>query len=174
MLLTTRRAKLLASIAMSAAWLLPASAGHAADIQERTLRLSTAGNKGSPHDIGAKKFAELVSAKSGGKITVKTFLGGVLGPDLQNYSAMQGGTLDFNISNASYLAGNVKELAIFDFPSCSGRRRRWTPSRTRPWAGGSSTSCRSGGWSASPTPTSASATSTTAAGRSPRPRTWPA
>lgn len=115
-MLFTRRAKLLASAAALAAALLPPVAGHAADIQERTLRLSTAGNKGSPHDIGAKKFAELVSEKSGGKITVKIFLGGVLGPDLQNYSAMQGGTLDFNISNASYLAGNVKELAIFDFP----------------------------------------------------------
>jgi tripartite ATP-independent transporter DctP family solute receptor len=94
----------------------PARIGRAADIEKRTLRLSTAGNKGSPHMIGAEKFAELVAAKSGGKITVKTYAGGVLGPDLQNYSAMQGGTLDFNISNASYLAGNVKELAIFDFP----------------------------------------------------------
>ena len=102
---------LAAGIAAGAA--LPASRSRAV---ERTLRLSTAGNKGSPHEIGAKKFAELVAEKSGGQITVKIYTGGVLGPDLQNYSAMQGGTLDFNISNASYLAGNVKEMAIFDFP----------------------------------------------------------
>jgi TRAP-type transport system periplasmic protein len=116
----TRRARLLAAglaLPFLLAW---AGAGDAAEIQERTLRLSTAGNKGSPHDIGAQKFADLVAEKSGGKITVKVYLGGVLGPDLQNYSAMQGGTLDLNIGNASLLAGNVKELAIFDFPFLFG------------------------------------------------------
>ena len=95
---------------------LPSGAGNAADIQERTLRLSVAGNKGNPQVDGAEKLAELVKEKSGGLITIKIFPGGVLGPDLQNYSAMQGGTLDMNISNASYLAGNVKEFAVLDFP----------------------------------------------------------
>jgi TRAP-type transport system periplasmic protein len=95
---------------------LPSGASDAADIQERTLRLSVAGNKGNPQVDGAEKFAELVDEKSGGLITIKIFPGGVLGPDLQNYSAMQGGTLDMNISNASYLAGNVKEFAVLDFP----------------------------------------------------------
>ena len=98
------------------AGVLPAGLGHAADIQERTLRLSSANNKGHPQVIGAEKFADLVAEKSGGKITVKIFAGGVLGPDLQNFSAMQGGTLDMNVGNASLLAGNVKEFAIFDFP----------------------------------------------------------
>ena len=32
--------------------------------------------------MGVEKFAELVKEKSGGKITVKPFPGGVLGPDL--------------------------------------------------------------------------------------------
>jgi tripartite ATP-independent transporter DctP family solute receptor len=95
---------------------LPSGASDAADIQERTLRLSVAGNKGNPQVDGAEKFAELVDEKSGGLITIKIFPGGVLGPDLHNYSAMQGGTLDMNISNASYLAGNVKEFAVLDFP----------------------------------------------------------
>jgi TRAP-type transport system periplasmic protein len=95
---------------------LPAGVGQAQDIQERTIRLSCANNKGHPQVIGAEKFAELVEEKSGGKIEVKIFPGGVLGPDLQNFSAMQGGTLDMNVGNASLLAGNVKEFAIFDFP----------------------------------------------------------
>lgn len=98
--------------------LLLASAGmaQAQDIQERTIRLSSANNKGHPQVIGAEKFAELVEEKSGGKIEIKIFPGGVLGPDLQNFSAMQGGTLDMNVGNASLLAGNVKEFAVFDFP----------------------------------------------------------
>ena len=90
--------------------LLPAGAGHAADIQERTLRFPSASNKGHPQVEGVEKFAELVEEKSGGKITVKPFPGGVLGPDLQTVSAMQGGTIDLTVMNASLLAGNVKEF----------------------------------------------------------------
>lgn len=91
-------------------------AGQAQDIQERTIRMSTANNKGHPQVMGAERFADLVAEKSGGKIEVKIFPGGVLGPDLQNFSAMQGGTLDMNVGNASLLAGNVKQFAIFDLP----------------------------------------------------------
>jgi TRAP-type transport system periplasmic protein len=65
---------------------------------------------------GVEKFAELVGQKSGGKIKVQVFPGGTLGPDLQVVSAMQGGTIDLNVMNASLLAGNVKEMAILDFP----------------------------------------------------------
>ena len=41
-----------------------------------------------------EKFAELVGAKSGGRIKVDLFPGGVLGSDQANVSALQGGTLD--------------------------------------------------------------------------------
>src|SRR4029450_8014895 len=75
-----------------------------------------ASNKGHPQVQGVEKFAELVGQKSGGQITVRTFPGGTLGPDLQVVSAMQGGTIDLNVMNASLLAGNVKEMAILDFP----------------------------------------------------------
>ena len=40
----------------------------------------------------------------------------MLGPDLQTVSAMQGGTIDLTVMNASLLAGNVKEMAVLDFP----------------------------------------------------------
>ena len=106
----------LLAVTLLAGTMLAPIVGQAQDIQERTIRMSTANNKGHPQVMGAERFAELVSEKSGGKITVKIFPGGVLGPDLQNFSAMQGGTLDMNVGNASLLAGNVKEFAIFDLP----------------------------------------------------------
>ena len=93
-----------------------ACAGSAQDIQERTLKFPSASNKGHPQVMGVQKFAELVEEKSGGKITVKPFPGGVLGPDLQTVSAMQGGTIDLTVMNASLLAGNAKEFAVLDFP----------------------------------------------------------
>ena len=95
---------------------LLAGAADAADIQQRTLRFPYANNKGHPQDLGVQKFAEIVAAKSGGKITVKSYPGGQLGPDLPTVSAMQGGTMDMTVMNASLLAGNVKEMAVFDFP----------------------------------------------------------
>ena len=87
-----------------------------AQVQTRTLRFTAASNKGHPQVQGVEKFAELVAQKSGGKITVRTFPGGALGPDLQVVSAMQGGTIDLNVMNASLLAGNVKEMSVLDFP----------------------------------------------------------
>jgi tripartite ATP-independent transporter DctP family solute receptor len=107
-------AKRLTAIALSVLCL--ASAVSAADIQERTIKFPSASNKGHPQVQGVEKFAELVKHKSGGKITVKNFPGGALGPDLQVVAAMQGGTVEMNVMNASLLAGNVKEMTIFDMP----------------------------------------------------------
>jgi TRAP-type transport system periplasmic protein len=65
---------------------------------------------------GVEKSAELVKQKSGGKLKVNPFPGSVLGPDLQVVATMQGGTVEMNVMNASLLAGNVKEMALWDMP----------------------------------------------------------
>lgn len=101
------------TLSIAAALAAPALA---ADIQERTIKFPSASNKGHPQVMGVEKFADLVKQKSGGKITVKNFPGGSLGPDLQVVSAMQGGSVEMNVMNASLLAGNVKEMALFDLP----------------------------------------------------------
>ena len=128
------------------------------DIQERTLKFPSASNKGHPQVMGVQKFAELVKEKSGGKITVKPFPGGALGPDLQTVSALQGGTVDMTVMNAGLLAGNAKEFAVLDFPICSTRPPRPMPSSTARSGRSCSTSCRRRAWSGSPTGTSGSAT----------------
>jgi len=63
-----------------------------------------------------KKFAELVAAKSGGKIKVNLFLNGVLGSDQATVSSVKGGTIEMAVMNTGILASEAKELAIFDFP----------------------------------------------------------
>ena len=65
---------------------------------------------------GMEKFAELVKQKSGGKLNVKLFGGGALGGDLQVVSALQGGTVEMSLMNASLLNGLVKEYSVLDFP----------------------------------------------------------
>ena len=93
-----------------------ATAASAADIQTRTIKFPSASNRGHPQVLGVEKFAELVKQKSDGKLTVRPFPGGTLGPDLQVVSALQGGTVEMNVMNASLLAGNVKEMTLFDVP----------------------------------------------------------
>ncbi|HKC44876.1 MAG TPA: TRAP transporter substrate-binding protein [Burkholderiales bacterium] len=88
----------------------------AQDIKPRTIKFATQNPKGHPIVLGMEKFAEIVSAKSGGKMKVNIFPGGTLGGDAPNISALQGGTLEMVVMNSGILASQVKEFAVFDFP----------------------------------------------------------
>jgi len=96
--------------------LLGSMAGHAAEIRERTLRFAFQNVQEHPQGQGAKKFAELVRDKSGGKIKVTLFPGGTLGGDVQTVSSLQGGTLDLTVLNSGILAAQAKDFAMLDFP----------------------------------------------------------
>lgn len=88
----------------------------AADIQNRTLRIAVANNPGNPQFDGAQKFAELITAKSGGKIKAKVYGGATLGKDIQVASAMQGGVIDMAAMNTNLLVGIAKEAGLLDLP----------------------------------------------------------
>jgi len=84
--------------------------------QDRTFKFALQNPKGHPLEQGATKFAELVAAKSGGKIKVNVFPGGTLGGDAPNVSALQGGTIEFVMLNSGILASQVKDFEVYDFP----------------------------------------------------------
>ena len=84
--------------------------------QEKTIKFANQNNKGHPIVMGMEKFAEIVAAKSGGKMKVNIFPGGTLGSDQANVSALQGGTLEMASMNSGIFANVVKEFAIYDFP----------------------------------------------------------
>jgi tripartite ATP-independent transporter DctP family solute receptor len=88
----------------------------AQDIKERTLKMGLQNPKGHPAVMGAEKFAEIVGARSGGKMKVNLFPGGVLGGDAQTVSALQGGTVEMTVLNSGILASQVKDFAVYDFP----------------------------------------------------------
>jgi tripartite ATP-independent transporter DctP family solute receptor len=88
----------------------------AVQAQERTLKFATQNPKGHPLVTGMERFAEIVAARSGGKIKVNLFPGGVLGSDQANVSALQGGTLEMVVLNSGILASQVKQFGIYDFP----------------------------------------------------------
>ena len=92
------------------------AAAHAQDFKERTIKFAFQNQKGHPQEMGAQKFADLLAAKSGNKLQVKLFPGGVLGGDLQTVSALQGGTIEMTVLNAGLLSGQIKDFETLDFP----------------------------------------------------------
>jgi len=87
-----------------------------AGAQAQEFKFATQNPKGHPIVVGMEKFAELVAAKSGGKMKVNLFPGGVLGSDQANVSGLQGGTLEIVSLNSGILASQAKEFGIYDFP----------------------------------------------------------
>ena len=92
------------------------SAFGAAFAQEKTIKFTTQNPKGHPLVMGMEKFAEIVQAKSGGKIKGNLFPGGVLGGDAPVVSALQGGTIEMASMNSGILASQVKDFEVYDFP----------------------------------------------------------
>ncbi|MBA2672536.1 TRAP transporter substrate-binding protein [Ramlibacter sp.] len=102
--------------AIGAVLFLAAFAAGAQDIQERTIKFGHLNNTDHPVSMGVKRFAELVAAKSGGKLKVQEFPSNQLGNELQQQSALQGGVQEMSAPATTSLAGIVKEFGLVDFP----------------------------------------------------------
>lgn len=89
---------------------------YAQDIKDRTFKFATQNPEGHPLVMGMHKFADLVAARSGGKLKVNLFPGGVLGGDAATVSALQGGTIEMTTLNSGILASQVRDFEVFDYP----------------------------------------------------------
>ena len=101
---------------VAAAVLASLGPGLAQDIQERTIRWGHLNNTDHPVSKGVQKFAEIVAAKSGGKIKVREFPANQLGSEMQQQSALRGGTQEMQSPATTSLVGIVKEFGLIDFP----------------------------------------------------------
>jgi len=86
------------------------------EIRQHEVKFAGANQKGHPQVTGMEKFAEIMKAKSGGKIVVNVFPGGVLGGDVQTVSALQGGVVQMLVLNAGILQNLAKPFASVDLP----------------------------------------------------------
>ena len=77
-------------------------------IQERTIRWGHLNNTDHPVSKGVQKFAEIVAAKSGGKIKVSEYPAHQLGSEMQQQSALRAGTQEKQ-SPATTALGGVGE-----------------------------------------------------------------
>lgn len=85
-------------------------------IQERTIRWGHLNNTDHPVSKGVQKFAEIVAAKSGGKIKVREYPANQLGSEMQQQSALRAGTQEMQSPATTSLVGIVKDYGLIDFP----------------------------------------------------------
>ncbi|MBU2888149.1 TRAP transporter substrate-binding protein DctP [Celeribacter halophilus] len=90
------------------------SAGFAAMASAETLRLSTLKQPGSDGAIAAQHFADLVSEKTDGELTVKVYPGSQLGDWTEVYEQVIEGAVD--IAMQPLATSSDKRLAITWFP----------------------------------------------------------
>jgi len=95
---------------------LTVGASAADDIQERTIRWGHLNNTDHPVSMGVQKFAEILLKKSGGKMKVREFAASQLGNELQQQSALRGGTQEMLSASTTSLATVVPEFGLLDFP----------------------------------------------------------
>jgi hypothetical protein len=107
----------------------------AQDVQERVIKFGHLNNADHPVSMGVKRFAELLAAKSGGKLKVQEF---PASPARQRDAAasrrLQGGVQEMSAPATTSLAGIVKEFGLVDFPVLgrqfrAGRRASRRPAR---------------------------------------------
>jgi len=104
--------KLLLNLMIASGLVATATAGHAQIVG----KYAYGANEDHPQGVAARKFAELVKAKTQGRITINTFGSGKLGSDPSLQSQVQGGTLEFMTGPTSNFVGLMKGFALFDLP----------------------------------------------------------
>jgi TRAP-type transport system periplasmic protein len=84
--------------------------------EAHVIKFGHLNNPDHPVSMGVKRFAEVLAAKSGGKLKVQEFPSNQLGNELQQQSALQGGVQEMTAPATTSLAGIVKEFGLVDFP----------------------------------------------------------
>ena len=100
----------------------------AQEIQERTIRWGHLNNTDHPVSFGVQKFAEILAAKSGGKLKVREFASSQLGNELQQQSALRGGTQEMLSASTTRSQPSFPSSGCSISPSSSA-----PPIRPRPW-----------------------------------------
>jgi tripartite ATP-independent transporter DctP family solute receptor len=102
-----------AKSALIASILACGSIAQAADIE---LIAATQAPGDSPFEEGLNKFAELVSAKTNGEVSVKVFVNGQLGSEPELFQSAMAGTVDVIIVSPGNIAEFIPQIAILEMP----------------------------------------------------------
>lgn len=80
------------------------------------LKIATVAPEGTPWAVGLQEFKKLVERDTGGKVTVRPFLGGVLGDENESVQACQRGQIQGVGASTGALASVVPELNVLELP----------------------------------------------------------
>ncbi|HEX7127429.1 MAG TPA: TRAP transporter substrate-binding protein [Thermodesulfobacteriota bacterium] len=101
-------------IGLASAALLLAGVGSA--VAQTTIRIPHCCAAGSHFDVGAKKFAELLEQKTGGKLKAAVFPGGQLGQETEVIQNVQTGTIEATFVGHDPLAQFAPVTTILSLP----------------------------------------------------------
>ncbi len=90
------------------------SLAEAADVP--ILRLATVAPDGTPWSDGLQRFKKLVEAAVPGRISIRPFLGGVLGDENETVVSCQRGQIEGVGASTGALSSVVPELAVLELP----------------------------------------------------------
>ena len=113
----TRRTALAGAAALAAC---PIVSVQAQEVQERTIRWGHLNNSDHPISFGVQKVAEILAAKSGGKLKIREFPASQLGNEMQMQSAVRGGTQEMVSVSTTSMATVIKDFGVLDFPFIVG------------------------------------------------------
>ena len=106
----------LKSLAVAATVLAALAGPVSAQIKEHVFKVGIGLTEDHPQGQSVKHFAELLAAKSGGKMSAKLFASGTLGNDVTMTSALRGGTLEMTVPDSSTLVSMVKPFGVINLP----------------------------------------------------------
>ena len=108
--------KSLSPTRLAAALALAIAAAAPAYAQQRVLKVGIGLSEDHPQGVSVKKFAEILTQKTGGKITARLYASGSLGNDVTMISALRGGTQEMAVPDSSTLVGFAKDFNVLSMP----------------------------------------------------------
>ena len=106
----------LKSLALAAALVSAMAVPAFAQVREHTFKIGTGITDDHPQAQASRRFAEVLVARSGGKLNAKLFANGTLGNDVTMISALRGGTLEMTVPDSSTLVSVVKDFGVLNLP----------------------------------------------------------
>lgn len=80
------------------------------------IKIAHVSQEGVPIDVASKKLGEMLSEKTGGRITVDVFPASALGNNTELLEQLQMGTLEMAISSVAFLGAFTDSTALLDLP----------------------------------------------------------
>lgn len=90
--------------------------GVSADAKEYVLKLGHDQTVNHPYDLGCKKFAENVEARTDGAVKIKIYPSAQLGDSAEQVEGLHMGTLDLSLAAFSHASAFIRELTMFGAP----------------------------------------------------------